>query len=343
MTTDKAIEINDLHKTFRGGLFGGRNIDALRGVSLEVERGSIFGLLGPNGAGKTTLIKILLGIVRKTSGSAAMLGMPAGSRSSRRHVGFLPENHRIPRHLTGNTALEYYGGLSYLSRREVKQKTPALLEKVGLEDWGSTLVRNYSKGMMQRLGLAQAMIHEPDLLILDEPTDGVDPVGRMEMRTILQGLKEQGNTIFVNSHLLQEIELVCDRVAILAQGQVRRIGTIDEITRVDSDMISLTVAASEVELGKAIEGISTEKIVVLSPQTVELRIRASEQGKLDKCIDQLREQRISILEISRPRGTLERAFLDIIQRLDDEQSEPEDGPGHPTPQANLNSDQETPA
>ena len=317
--TDKAIEIHDLRKTYKEGFFIRRAVDALQGVSLDVERGSIFGLLGPNGAGKTTLIKILLGIVRKSGGDASLLGQPAGSRLSRKSVGFLPENHRIPRHLTGNTALEYYGGLSYLSRREVRQKAPRLLERVGLEDWGKTPVRNYSKGMMQRLGLAQAMIHDPDLLILDEPTDGVDPVGRTEMRLILQELKKEGKTIFVNSHLLQEIELVCDRVAILARGRIRRMGTIDEVTSMDSDMVSLTVVAEENTVRMAMEGIRFEKVLPLSPQTVELRMRTSQQDKLDQCVDRLRQAGIGIQEITRPRTTLEKAFLDIIDQLGDEE------------------------
>jgi ABC-2 type transport system ATP-binding protein len=320
--TDMAIEIHDLHKTYSEGFFVRRSVEALRGVSLEVERGSIFGLLGPNGAGKTTLIKILLGIVRKSQGDASLLGKPAGSRQSRRAVGFLPENHRIPRHLTGNTALDYYGGLSYLSRREIRKKAPALLERVGLGSWGTTPVKNYSKGMMQRLGLAQAMIHDPDLLILDEPTDGVDPVGRMDMRVILQELKEEGKTIFLNSHMLQEIELVCDRVAILAKGELRRIGTIDEVTRTESDLTRLVLVSQEEPLRSALEGVSIEKLVVLSPETVEIGIRAMQQKELDQCIDRLRQHEIGIQEITRPRATLETAFLDIIRQLDDEDAAP---------------------
>ncbi len=317
--TDKAIEIHDLHKTYSEGLFFRRTVDALRGVSLEVEQGSIFGLLGPNGAGKTTLIKILLGIVRKSQGDASLLGKPAGSRLSRRKVGFLPENHRIPRHLTGNTALDYYGGLSYLSRREIRQKTPLLLERVGLGGWGKTPVKNYSKGMMQRLGLAQAMIHDPDLLILDEPTDGVDPVGRTEMRAILQELKDEGKTIFVNSHLLQEIELVCDRVAILAHGQLRRIGTIDEVTHTGSEVTRLVLVTQEETLRLALEGISIDTLSVLSPETIEISIRDLKQLELDQFIDRLRRHQIGIQEITRPRATLESAFLDIIEQIENEE------------------------
>ena len=205
MLDSLAIQTRDLSKTYRDGWFGRRRVQALAGVSLSVNRGEIFGLLGPNGAGKTTLIKILLGIVHKSSGEAEMLGRPAGHRVTRRKIGYLPEHHRIPHHLNGNTALEYYGGLSNLSVREVRSRRPKLLEMVGLGRWGKTLVRKYSKGMLQRLGLAQAMLHDPELLVLDEPTDGVDPVGRAEIREVLARLKSEGKTIFLNSHLLQEV------------------------------------------------------------------------------------------------------------------------------------------
>ncbi|MCY2962759.1 MAG: ABC transporter ATP-binding protein, partial [Planctomycetota bacterium] len=185
MNSSPAIVVENLEKTYRDGLIFRKSIQALRGVSLEVARGTIFGLLGPNGAGKTTLIKVLIGIVRKSKGSAQLLGFPAGDRRGRRRVGYLPETHRIPRHLNAYNALEYYGSLSGMSPRQVRSKRDALLETVGLKGWGSTSVTKFSKGMQQRLGLAQAMLHDPDLLILDEPTDGVDPVGRSEMREVL--------------------------------------------------------------------------------------------------------------------------------------------------------------
>ncbi len=221
---EPAVWVRDLEKTYRDGWFSRDDVRALAGVSFRVARGEIFGLLGPNGAGKTTLIKILLGIVQRTGGEASLLGGAAGDRRSRRRVGYLPENNRVPRHHTGFTALEYFGGLSGLSPREVRRRRGDLLKLVGLENWGDVGVRKYSKGMQQRLGLAQALLHDPELLILDEPTDGVDPVGRSEMRSLLVELKQAGKTIFLNSHHLQEIELVCDRVVILQRGLVRREG-----------------------------------------------------------------------------------------------------------------------
>ncbi len=192
LSDSPAIEVQSLQKFYRGGFFGRQRVAALRGVSLQVARGDIFGLLGPNGAGKTTLIKVLLGIVRPSGGTATLLGWPSGDRRGRQSVGYLPESHRIPRHHTGNTALEYYGSLSGMPGRDIRRRRPELLERVGLGAWGKTSVKNYSKGMLQRLGLAQALMHEPELLVLDEPTDGVDPVGRSEMRAILRQLKDQG-------------------------------------------------------------------------------------------------------------------------------------------------------
>ena len=191
-----AIEVDSLGKIYRDGLIFGKSFMALNGVSFKVQRGEIFGLLGPNGAGKTTFIKILLGIIRKSSGQASMLGYRAGSRAGRQQVGYLPEQLRIPQHMTGYTALEYYGNLSHVSTRVVRKKRPELLDLVGLGERGSEPVKKYSKGMRQRLGLAQALLHEPKLLVLDEPTDGLDPGARAEMRKVIRRLCDEGVTIF---------------------------------------------------------------------------------------------------------------------------------------------------
>ncbi len=205
-------------------------IEALKGLSLTVERGQIFGLLGQNGAGKTTLIKILLGITRLTSGRARLLDQPAGTSSARKRVGYLPEDHRFPDYHTAASLLDYYGALLEVPRRERRRRTEPILEQVGLKQRMHSKVRTYSKGMKQRLGIAQALLHEPEVIFLDEPTDGVDPLGRREIRDLLQSLKKEGKTIFINSHLLGEVELVCDRVAILQQGRLIRQGSIAELT-----------------------------------------------------------------------------------------------------------------
>ena len=321
-TADPVIQVTDLRKTYRDGLFRKRKIEALKGVSLQVGSGQIFGLLGPNAARKTKLIKVLLGIVHKTSGEARLLGEPAGHKSGRRRVGYLPEGHRIPRHLTGDTALEYYGSLSGLSVAETRRRRGDLLETVGLADWGRTNVTKYSKGMLQRLGLAQAMLHEPDVLILDEPTDGVDPVGRSEIRDVLNTLKSQGKTIFLNSHLLQEIELVCDQVAILFQGEVLKVGPVEEVT-------DLTEAGSS-EITLELEG-DGETIAGLLPETVGSRDQTGEtrwrvtiaslnQDGIDSLVDQLRTAGISIATITRQKLTLEEAFLRLVRGASGDES-----------------------
>jgi ABC-2 type transport system ATP-binding protein len=309
---DSVIDIQNLRKTYRDGIISRRRVEALKGVSFRVERGTIFGLLGPNGAGKTTLIKVLLGIVRKTGGTAELLGKPAGDRRGRRSVGYLPENHRIPRHHTANSALEYYGSLSGMSGRDIRRRRPELLELVGLKTWETSSVRKFSKGMLQRLGLAQALMHDPELLILDEPTDGVDPVGRSEMRALLQRLKSEGKTIFINSHLLQEIELVCNRVVILVQGELRREGLVEELTRGEETEIELTVVGREAAVREALTLQQLASLKPLSADRFRLVVQVPDQAAVDQTVDGLRTAGISIVELVRRRDTLEEAFLDIV-------------------------------
>jgi len=308
-----AIEVRDLRKTY-GSRWRGRQIHALRGVTLEVPRGEIFGLLGPNGAGKTTLIKVLLGIIRRTGGDARLLDFPAGDLRGRRRVGYLPEHHRIPRHHTANSALTYYGGLSGLSPREVRVRRDALLEAVGLRGWGDVSVTQFSKGMQQRLGLAQAMLHEPELLVLDEPTDGVDPVGRSEMRALLQRLKEQGKTMFLNSHLLQEVELVCDRVAILDRGQLLQVGKVEALTVEAVNDVQFTFAGTDEQLRAAFGDAPAQPVAIQDNGQFLLTLPDPVQADVDRLIDQARRGGLSVISVDRRHQTLEEAFLKIIQR-----------------------------
>ncbi len=313
---DAVIRVTDLSKTYRDGFFRKRKIEALKEVSLAVEAGEIFGLLGPNGAGKTTLIKVLLGIVHKTAGEASLLGQPAGHRAGRKRVGYLPEGHRIPRHLTGNSALEYYGSLSGLSVGETNRRRGKLLETVGLADWGRTNVTKYSKGMLQRLGLAQAMLHEPDVLVLDEPTDGVDPVGRSEIRDVLNQLKSQGKTIFLNSHLLQEIELVCDRVAILFEGEVLKVGPVEDVTSLADDTGLLEVTLELEGDAEAIAGVLPDeagKLEQTGESRWQVKVPSLNQGGIDSLVDAVRGRGLSIVSITRQRQTLEEAFLRLVR------------------------------
>jgi len=314
------IQVMNLKKTYRTGLLRRRVINALQGVTLEIPRGRIYGLLGPNGAGKTTLIKILLGIVRRSSGDAKVLGMPAGRIAARRRIGYLPENHRIPRHLTGQTALEYYGCLSGMPLGEVRRRIPELIDKVGLRGRDRDRVSGYSKGMQQRLGLAQAMLHNPELIILDEPTDGVDPVGRTEIREVLRGLAADGTSIFLNSHLLQEIELICESVAILQQGRLRHTGAIRDLTKaVAESPIVFHLAGSRESISECVHENdvrsfdSAEKSAgTEETQEFLLDIVLTEQAATDALVDRLRGKGISILRMGRRQLTLEEAFMQLI-------------------------------
>jgi ABC-2 type transport system ATP-binding protein len=208
--------------------------------------------------------------------------------------------------------LEYYGSLSGMSATEIRHRRSELLELVGLGDWGRSPVRKFSKGMQQRLGLAQALMHDPELLILDEPTDGVDPVGRSEMRGMLQRLKADGKTIFINSHLLQEIELVCDRVAILVKGEVRREGRVEEITQRQQPEVELTVAGSEALIREALKAQQMVSMKPAAANQFEIVLQIPDQSAIDRSIDALRACGISIEELVRRRDTLEEAFLDIV-------------------------------
>jgi ABC-2 type transport system ATP-binding protein len=219
-----AIELRNVVKTYR------RRVRALQGIAMQVARGEIFGLLGPNGAGKSTLVKIMTMVVRPTRAEGTLLGQPLGDRATLARVGYLPEHHRMPPHLTGRQTLEFFAALARVDRKTRKRRAAELLELVRMEQWADVKLGTYSKGMQQRIALAQALMNDPDLVVLDEPTDGLDPVGRKETRDVLERLRAQGKTVFLNSHLLGEVERLCDRVAILVSGKVVRQGTIDDLT-----------------------------------------------------------------------------------------------------------------
>jgi ABC-2 type transport system ATP-binding protein len=221
---DLAIDLSDVAKTFQ------RRVQALRGIAMQVRSGEIFGLLGPNGAGKSTLVKIMMTVVRPTRAVGTILGRPVGHKPTLARVGYLPEHHRFPQYLTGRQTLEFFASLSKVDRRTRKRRAGELLEMVGLEKWANARLSTYSKGMQQRIALAQALVNDPDLIVLDEPTDGLDPVGRRDVRETLVRLRNDGKTVFLNSHLLSEVESICDRVAILSAGKVVRQGTLDELT-----------------------------------------------------------------------------------------------------------------
>jgi ABC-2 type transport system ATP-binding protein len=326
-----AIETHDLRKTYVEGFIRRKRQEALKGVSLRVERGEIFGLLGGNGAGKTTFIKTLLGIVRKNGGQATVLGFPAGDRRGRKLVGYLPENLRVPRHLTGLTALEFYGHLSNMPMAVIRQRRGPLLEKVGLAERAKDPVRTYSKGMIQRLGLAQAMLHDPELFILDEPTDGLDPLARSQVRSYLTELKKLGKTIFLNSHILQEVELICDRVAILDKGILRRVAHVAEITSrgglgggngqphlpQEALELHLDLTGAEATIRQTLGSLPISTWQPFSATDFRVVTRVPDQPAVNELIDRLRAGGVSIVGLSRRRVSLEEAYLEIVAEAAD--------------------------
>jgi ABC-2 type transport system ATP-binding protein len=293
------IETRDLRKHY------GR-IEALRGVTLKVEPGEIFGLLGQNGAGKTTLIKILLGIVKFGDGEATVFLHPAGTAEVRKRIGYLPEDHRFPEYHSAFSLLDYYGTLYGMSKDDRRKKIPELLDQVGLASRMHDKIRTYSKGMKQRTGIAQAIFHDPELIFLDEPTDGVDPVGRREIREIIDDRKRKGATVFVNSHLLGEIELMCDRVAIMQKGQLIREGTVQELTSqrgvfvvgVDGDFPEEEVRKMGYNFRRTRD---------------RYEIALADGQSIDPVLDLLRDRRLRLTHMVEKKQTLEDIFVSLVE------------------------------
>jgi ABC-2 type transport system ATP-binding protein len=305
----EVIQTLDLTKHYRSSAFKTNNIPALEKVSLSVEQGEIFGLLGPNGAGKTTFVKLILSIVHPTSGSATVLGYPLGQRVLKEYCGYLPENHRYPAFLTAENTLIFFGRLNGLPESTLKEKAHSLLETVGLKDWAKVKTKKFSKGMLQRLGLAQALINDPKILFLDEPTDGVDPIGRKEIRDLLLNLKTQGTTIFLNSHLLSEVEMICDRVAILNKGKVVRTGTIAELT---TQKLAYVVQLSSPITNEIRERLQ-QTILPIEYKDTSLIVSLHDKSELNTVIDILRAGGIGIESMNQQKTSLEDYFIQIMK------------------------------
>ena len=282
-------------------------IEALQGVSLGVEKGEIFGLLGQNGAGKTTLVKILLGIGKRTSGDAQLLGQSVGTAAVRKRVGYLPEDHHFPDYHTGQSLLDFYGALLEVPRSVRRQRIPEVLQLVGLKGRMDYKLRTYSKGMKQRVGIAQAILHNPEVIFLDEPTDGVDPVGRREIRGILQELKSQGKTIFINSHLLSEVELICDRVAILQSGEMIKEGSVQSLTRQQG---LYTIGLIPGQLFPKDEVAKRGYRVIESGVMWQIDLEADQS--IDPVVDLLRSRGLSIRHLVEKRQSLEELFMETV-------------------------------
>lgn len=284
-------------------------ITALSGFSLSVSGGEIFGLLGPNGAGKTTFIKILLSIAFPTSGTANVLGEPIGDVETKRAIGYLPENHRYPPYLTGEGVLRYFGKLSGITGHQLDTRISEVLSLVGMSKWNAVKVRKYSKGMMQRIGLAQALINDPKLVFLDEPTDGVDPVGRKEIREILGRLRNEGRTVFLNSHLLSEVELICDRVAIVNHGKFVRGGTVKELTE-DKHRFAIGIHGP---LPDALRIQWEATRTSIEEENGALMATVAGVDELNAIIDQLRSHGVLIESVTSKKSTLEDFFITVLK------------------------------
>jgi ABC-2 type transport system ATP-binding protein len=316
MNGDYAIETDALTKVYRPVLRR-REIRAVDGLSLRVPRGATFGLLGPNGAGKTTFIKLLLSAARPTAGRALIFGRPCSEPEARRPVGYLPENHRFPTYQTGAGMLDCYAALSGVDRFERRKRIPELLELVGLKEWGDVRLGKYSKGMLQRVGLAQALIHRPRLLMLDEPSDGVDPLGRIQIREILHNLESEGVTIFINSHLLAEVELFCRDVAILRKGRLALTGSVKDLTAGQGyQLIAKNVPDSlQAELMKT-------AVSLPAPANGAFTARFGTREAANQAIDRLRLAHCEIETLVASSSTLEEVFLATIEGRDGKAAKP---------------------
>jgi ABC-2 type transport system ATP-binding protein len=274
------VETRNLSKTYRD--FWGRSKKvALKPLDLEIRRGEIFGLLGPNGSGKTTTIKLLLGLVFPTSGEALVFGRDATDVAKNARIGYLPEESYLYKFLDAEETLDFYGRLFDMPPDVRKREADRLIQMVGLGRDKKRQLREYSKGMTRRIGLAQALINDPDLVMLDEPTSGLDPIGTREVKDLIIGLKEQGKTVILCSHLLADVEDVCDRIAVLHQGELKELGRVDELLRV-TDVTQIRA-----------QGLSPEA-------REEIRAVLARHGRQD-------------VEIGNPRTTLEDLFLDVVR------------------------------
>jgi ABC-2 type transport system ATP-binding protein len=305
--SELAIETEGLTKVFTNR-WTNQELRAVDGVSLRVPRGSTYGLLGPNGAGKTTFVKVLLSCAHPTAGSARVFGRDTREPEARRSIGYLPENHRFPTYMTGWSMLDFYGALSGMDSASRRRRIPELLAQVGLDERAHHMrLGKYSKGMLQRVGLAQALMHSPQLLVLDEPSDGVDPVGRKQIRDVLTALEEKGVTIFINSHLLQEVELFCREVAIIQKGKVALAGSVQELTLGSG----YTVEAPGVPENLRTELTGRARHFTGTNETLRLTFETREQA--NQAVDVLRANHCEIESFARTRSTLEEVFIKTVE------------------------------
>src|SRR5438132_4326486 len=299
-----AIRTENLSKTFRVG-FLARKLRAVRELSLEVGKGEIFGLLGPNGAGKTTAIKMLLGFVRPTRGRAFVAGEPAGSLAARRTLGYLPENPALYEFLTGEEYLRFAGRLAGLSRRDAASRTERLLEQVGLKGRADRAVRRFSKGMVQRLALAQALIGDPRIVILDEPMSGLDPIGRKDVRDLILQLRDEGRTVLFSTHILSDVEAICDRVGILVEGRLTDCGALADLVAPGARAVELVVENAPPDLVARLQQDGTR--VLQRDRATVLTFR--DEGRARAALSAAVSSGATIVSLTPHRRSLEELFI----------------------------------
>jgi ABC-2 type transport system ATP-binding protein len=310
------IIIEDLTKEYASGWPGRPPFVALAGLSLTVGKGEIFGFLGPNGAGKTTTLKVLLGLVRATSGTAVLLGKPAGDVHTRRRIGFLPESPYFYDYLSAEEFLAFYGQLAGLSRSDISHRISDLLDLVGLAEARHRQLRKFSKGMLQRIGLAQALIHDPELVILDEPMTGLDPLGRKQVRDLILSLRDRGKTVFFSTHILPDVEMICDRVGIVMKGRMLASGRVDELVRQGNTQPVEIVCQNINGESSAIIGSSAIRILQQGRQCL---IVLPNSELVDKMVVEIRRLGGKLLSITPHKASLEDLFF---QQATDESSSP---------------------
>ncbi len=292
-----AVDLKDVAKTYANG------VKALDGIDVRVGAGEIFGLLGPNGAGKSTLVKIMMTVIRADRVSGTVLGRPVGNREAKRRIGYLPEAHRFPAYLKGRQLLDYYAALAGVSRSERRERAPKLLERLGMAQWANTRIDKYSKGMLQRLGIAQALMNDPQLIVLDEPTDGLDPMGRRDVRLLLQELRDEGRTVFINSHLLGELELVCDRVVIISAGRVVREGRLESLMNASPEY-AIVVRG---DLSKLAEPLNRLHATI---QVDRIIVPSLDIDVVNQVVDLLRTAGVAIVSMTPRKVSLEDVFVE---------------------------------
>jgi len=304
-----AIEILGLEKTYMVGFWRKRPKTALRPLNLTVEEGEIFGFLGPNGAGKTTTLKLLMGLIFPTAGSARMLGRDFTDPEIKAQIGFLPEQPYFYDHLTAHELLEYYGQLSGVPAKKRKQRAEEVLQQVGLRDIQGVQLRKFSKGMLQRVGIGQAIFHDPKLVFFDEPMSGLDPMGRREVRDLMEQLKLAGKTVFFSTHILSDAEALCDRVAIIHRGELRGVGAVEDLTSSVQGKVEVIWQGTLVPA--SIKALGAQYHV--TGDTVRAVLPENQQ---DAAIDALRRERIRLIAITPVRTSLEDYFVEKLQRAE---------------------------